>query len=123
MYRVNPFTYVVEGFLGTSLANAPVTCANNEIVPIMAPENSTCEEYLRPMMEAAGGALIESNGSECMYCPMENTNQFLDSLNVSFSNRWRDFGFMWVYICFNIAAAFFFYWLVRVPKGGKVKKA
>ncbi|KAF4917720.1 ZEB2-regulated ABC transporter 1 [Colletotrichum viniferum] len=77
-YRVNPFTYVVEGFLGTSLANAPVHCAANE---------------------------------------------FVKGINVDFANRWRNFGLMWAYCIFNMAAAALLYWLLRMPKKStKVKK-
>ncbi|CAI4214415.1 unnamed protein product [Parascedosporium putredinis] len=104
MYRVNPLTYVIEGFLGTSLANAP---------------GMTCGEYLEPYMSAAGGYLVNpgaSNGSECQFCQMDNTNTFLAGINISFSHRWRDFGFMFAYCAFNIAAAVTLYWLVRVPK-------
>lgn len=125
MYRVNPLTYVVEGFLGTTLANAPVECAANEMVSFVAPNGSTCAEYMADFMSEAGGQLVggsaESSG-ECVYCPMAQTNDFLASINIDYDNRWRNFGFFWVYIVFNTAAAFFFYWLARVPKKSKMKK-
>ncbi|KAG5759293.1 hypothetical protein H9Q72_012575 [Fusarium xylarioides] len=124
MYRVNPFTYVVEGFLGTTLANAPVTCADNEILEFK-PANGTCEEFLSDYMSNMGGYLVgESAGSEaqCQYCPMADTNTFLKGINVSFDNRWRDFGLLWVYVVFNCAAAVTIYWLARVPRGRKDKK-
>ncbi|TQN73727.1 ZEB2-regulated ABC transporter 1, partial [Colletotrichum shisoi] len=71
MYRVNPFTYFVEGFPGTALANARASCAPDD---------------------------------------------FLASVNVDFANRWRNFGIMWAFVVFNVAAAFLLYWLARVPK-------
>lgn len=127
MYRVNPFTYVVDGFLGTTLANAPVSCAANEIVTFASPSGSTCAEYLSAYIDQAGGYLANGSGSgsECEFCPVASTNDFLASINSDFGHRWRNFGFLWVYIVFNIGAALFFYWLARVPKGRsvKVKKA
>lgn len=126
MYRVNPFTYVVEGFLGTSLANAPVHCAANEFVTFSAPAGQTCGEYMAGYIAAAGGYLQDSgagNGTDCSYCAMADTNSFLKGINVDFDNRWRNFGLLWVYCIFNIAVAAGIYWLVRMPKTrNKVKK-
>lgn len=120
MYRVNPFTYVVEGFLGSALANAPVHCAANEFLRFEKPVNATCEEYMQPYIDAAGGYLGSSSaGDECSFCPMDETNVFLRGINVDFANRWRNFGFMWAYCVFNIAVAVGLYWLVRVPKSNK----
>lgn len=125
MYRVNPFTYVVEGFLGTTLANAPITCASNEIVTFMPPNGTTCSEYLSDFLAAGHGKLLGDSGAsttECNYCAMSSTNDFLASITVKFANRWRDFGLVFVYVFFNIGAALFFYWLARVPKPKKIKK-
>jgi ABC-type multidrug transport system permease subunit len=124
MYRVNPLTYVVEGFLGTSVANAPITCASNEIITFQPADNATCDDYLREYLSVAGGYVANGSGGsreECQYCPMGSTNDFLSTLNIEFANRWRDFGFLWAYIIFNVAGAVLFYWLARVPKA-KVKK-
>ena len=122
MYRVNPFTYILEAFLGTSLSNTSVTCASNEYLYFSAPDGLTCDEYMEPYIRNAGGRLVDSSGSDCQFCAMDKTNDFLDTLNISFGNRWRDFGFLWAYCVFNIAAAVGLYWLVRVPKRKKSKK-
>ncbi|MBE3048013.1 hypothetical protein IMZ48_36990 [Candidatus Bathyarchaeota archaeon] len=122
MYRINPFTYILEAFLGTSLANASVHCASNEYLYFSAPGGSTCDEYMDPYMKSAGGFLIDGSGSDCKFCAMDKTNDFLDTLHISFANRWRDFGLVWAYSIFNIAAAVTLYWLVRVPKGKKSRK-
>ncbi|RSM01819.1 hypothetical protein CDV31_011168 [Fusarium ambrosium] len=122
MYRINPFTYIIESFLGTSLGNAPMYCESNEFVRFTAPDGTTCGEYASDFLSQAGGYLADSNATDCQYCAMSETNTFLASVNVSFGNRWRDFGFMWVYCIFNIAMAFAFYWLARVPKNKKAKK-
>lgn len=127
MYRVSPFTYIVSGILSAAVANTNVECSENEFLR-MEPESGTCEDYLGPFIEEAGGYLrpgTEDSTSECSYCPMSSTNQFLDQVNISYDTRWRDFGITWVYIVFNIFAALFVYWLARVPKKslfGKKKK-
>jgi ABC-type multidrug transport system permease subunit len=44
------------------------------------------------------------------------TDTFLAQLNISYSDRWRNVGLLFVYIVFNVFAAVFLYWLIRVPK-------
>ncbi|KAL1877939.1 Multidrug resistance protein [Diaporthe australafricana] len=124
MYRINPFTYIIEGFLGTTIANAPITCAENEILHFTAPQGSSCSEYMANYIDMAGGRLVNSigNDSACSFCPMADTNAFLSSINVSWDNRWRDFGILWAYIVFNVSAATFIFWLARVPKRKGDKK-
>ncbi|KAK0390579.1 hypothetical protein NLU13_0083 [Sarocladium strictum] len=123
MYRVSPFTYWVSAVLSTGLANVDVTCSSNELVTINPPSNQTCGEYLGAHIASVGGYLVnESAESGCKYCPVSKTNTFLASISSNYDHRWRDFGIGMVYILFNIAAAIFFYWLARMPKGKKGKK-
>lgn len=123
MVRVNPFTYIVDGFLATTLANAPVNCAANELINFAAPNGSNCADYVQPFIDMAGGYLANGSGegSQCEYCPIKSTNEFLASINSHWEDRWRNFGLLWVYVAFNIGAALFFYWLARVPKKSNVK--
>ncbi|EEU34503.1 uncharacterized protein NECHADRAFT_64912 [Fusarium vanettenii 77-13-4] len=124
MYPVNPFTYIVEGFLGMTLASAPVTCADNEILTFHAPKGSTCAEDMSDYINMAGGQLVNSSqyDSECSYCPIADTNAFLASISVDRAHRWRNSGLWWVYIVFNIVATTIFYWLAHVPKNCKINK-
>ncbi|KIV95546.1 hypothetical protein PV10_03185 [Exophiala mesophila] len=128
MYRVNPFTYLVDGLLSTTLANAPVTCASNEILRVDAPAGESCGDYMAEYIQTAGGNVLNPNvvgggDEQCGFCQLTNTNQYLSSISVNFSLRWRNFGLLWVYIVFNIGAALAFYWLFRVPRKGKAKQA
>ncbi|GES61013.1 ABC multidrug transporter [Aspergillus terreus] len=128
MYRVSPFTYIVNSFLTTALANAPMYCSPSEMLSFAAPQNQTCAQYMASYMETAGGYLVnpdtKGGGTEnCQFCAMDSTNQFLKNVNLSFENRWRDLGIVWAYIVFNTAGAVFLYWLVRVPKGKKLKSS
>jgi ATP-binding cassette, subfamily G (WHITE), member 2, PDR len=117
MYRVNPLTYVVEGFLATTLADAPVHCLPKELLQFEAPAGQSCGEYVAPHITEHGGYLAGNNDtSSCSYCRMADSNAFLASKNLNFDNRWRNFGLVWAYCVFNIAAAVLFYWLMRVPK-------
>ncbi|KAE8361546.1 ABC multidrug transporter [Aspergillus caelatus] len=116
MYRINPLTYLINGLLSTSLANAPMRCASNEYQVFNAPENITCGEYMKPFMSMAGGYLVDEGAETCQYCPVTDTNVFLHHYNAEFDERWRNFGILWGFVVFNIVAALFLYWVMRVPK-------
>jgi len=125
MYRVSPFTYLVEGMLTAGIANQSVQCADNEFVMFDPAPGSTCTEYMEPYISQAGGYLRPQTSqatSGCEYCQLDNTNAFLSQVSLSYSNVWRDFGIMWVYIAFNFFAAVGIYWLARVPKKTKEAK-
>jgi len=123
MYRVSPFTYIVSGLLSTSVANAPVTCAVNELIKFNPPSGQTCGEYLANYTKAAGGELVNPGAtSDCSFCQLTSTNAFLSAVNINYDDRWRNFGIVWVYVVFNVFAALFLYWLTRVPKGEKKAK-
>lgn len=128
MYRVSPFTYLVGGFLSAGIANTRVTCAANEFLTLQ-PSNGSCGEFLNPFIEGAngqpgvGGYVSNPDAmSNCQYCTYDDSNVFLAGVSISYSDRWRNFGILWAFIIFNICAAVFLYWLVRVPKNKGKKK-
>ncbi|WWC86557.1 uncharacterized protein L201_001434 [Kwoniella dendrophila CBS 6074] len=123
MYRVSPFTYLVEGLLAVAVANTNVVCSDVEYLTFNPPSGETCQTYMADYIGLAGGYLLDNSAtSDCKFCSIDKTNTFLNSFNIQYSHRWRNFGLMWVYIIFNVFAAIGFYWLVRVPKqAGKEK--
>jgi ABC-type multidrug transport system permease subunit len=117
MYRVSPFTYLISALLSVGLANNAVTCSALETISIQPPSGQTCQQYLGPYMQVAGGGLANPNSTQsCEYCMIADTNVYLASVNSFFDQRWRNLGFLWVYIVFNIFGAMALYWLARVPK-------
>lgn len=124
MYRVSPFTYLVDGMLSTGLGNTVIRCADIEYLHFDPPSGQTCSQYMATYISEAGGYVSPETinaTTDCSFCSADQTNTYLASLNSYYTHRWRNFGLMWVYIVFNVAGALFLYWLVRVPK--KAKKA
>ncbi|KAK4052513.1 Multidrug resistance protein [Microbotryomycetes sp. JL201] len=123
MYRVSPFTYFAEGFLTTGLSNTPLQCSDIEFIQFQPPSGQTCQQYMQPYIDSATGYLLDGAAtSDCQFCAQSSTNDFLANFNMSYGNRWRDFGILWVYVAFNVAAGVFLYWLARVPKKTKVQE-
>ena len=123
MYRVSPFTYLVDGMLSTGLANNYVKCSDIEFVNFNPPAPKTCSDYMAIHINTSGGYLTNGNAtSNCEFCPASDTNVFLQLLSSSYSTRWRNFGIMWAFIIFNVVGALFLYWLARVPRKQTVKE-
>ena len=121
MYYVSPFTYLVDGMLSVGLANTDIVCSSIEFTHFNPRPSQTCYQYMFDYSSALGGYLTNPNATEnCEFCPVSDTNLFLRSLNSDYHHRWRNFGIMWGYIMFNVAAALGLYWLARVPKKQKV---
>lgn len=126
MYRVSPLTYLIDGMLSTGLARNEVECSDLEVLRFEVPQggNFTCGSYMDEFTQMAGGSVYNANSTDmCQYCPLASTDDFLATISISYSNRWRNFGLMWVYIIFNLFAALGLYWLCRVPKGRRMGKA
>ncbi|KAF3483216.1 multidrug resistance ABC transporter [Arthroderma uncinatum] len=119
MYRVSPFTYLVSGMLSVGISGTGVTCATNEYLHF-DPLNGTCGEYMKKYQSTMGGYVEnELATSNCNFCPIRETDVFLKAVSSNYSDVWRNFGIMWVFIVFNIIAACGLYWWVRVPKEKK----
>ncbi|KAK1149844.1 Multidrug resistance protein [Aspergillus melleus] len=117
MYRVSPLTYLIGAMLSAGLARTPVTCSDMELILVQPPSGKTCAEYLSAFTQAVGGAVYNSNATEnCQFCSMSSSDTFLASVSSDYDERWRNFGLMWIYIVFNVAAALALYWLGRLPK-------
>lgn len=123
MYRVSPFTYLIQGMLAASVANTGVECAANEFLTFQPTKGQTCGEYMDPYIKLSGGYLQDNNTmTDCSFCSIDSTNTFLAQVSTKYDERWRNFGIMWAFIIFNVFAALGVYWLARVPKGKKVKQ-
>lgn len=117
MYRVSPFTYLMAGMLTVGVANSPVVCAANEYISMDPIAGQTCQEFLGPYIEMAGGYLVNGNAtSACQFCTVSTSNTYLESISAPFSIRWRNLGIFIAYPVFQVVMTFFFYWLNRVPK-------
>lgn len=122
MYRVSPFTYLVSGMLATGVGRTTAVCEKVEFLHLTPPANTTCYDYMSDYIGSFGGYLENDNATDsCSFCQISSTDTFLSAVSSYYEDRWRNFGIMWAFIVFNIAAAVFIYWLARVPKGSRSK--
>ncbi|KAI8826583.1 ABC transporter protein [Fimicolochytrium jonesii] len=126
MYHLSPFTYLVSGLLSTGLSNVTMTCSPSEILTFDPPTlpNTTaplsCGQYIS-FFQAVAGGYMENPGDveKCHFCPLSNTDVFLDMFGMKYADRWRNFAVVWAFVGVNVAMALVVYWAVRVPKTGR----
>jgi len=123
MYRLSPFTYMM-GMLPVGLQNAAVYCSSTEVSTFFPPAGETCQRFAGAFAAVAGGAIYDpTNTTVCQYCSLTSANQYLATVDLSYSDRWRDFGIFCAYIVFNVFGAVTLYYFARVHKwkGASIK--
>lgn len=101
--------------LAATLDGIPVQCADSETARFDAPPGQTCQAYAGGFAESAGGYLLNPDANaDCMYCPYSVGNQYLSTLNIEASQKWRDFGIFLAFCISNWALVYFFIYTVRV---------
>ena len=105
MYRLSPYTYLIEALLGQALGRQEIRCSDVEFVTIEPPSNQSCQQYMGPYISAAGGYLTNPDAtSGCQYCTFSTTDAFLESsFNIFYSHHWRNLGIFAAFICFNVS--------------------
>ncbi|KAJ5728825.1 uncharacterized protein N7483_003333 [Penicillium malachiteum] len=119
MYRVSPMTYLVNAIIATGASGRPVNCSKKELsVFEMLKGYASCADYLEVYLQAAGDAagklLNPDSTDQCEYCTLQTADQYLASLDISYSTRWRNSGLLWVHVGFNIFFTLVVYYLCRV---------
>lgn len=127
MFHLSPFTYIIEGLLGNAIHDKPVICTEKELNPINPPPGVSCADYMSKFTNALGEPVIPGRGyyteinGQCSYCPMSSGEDYMRSILLDSSNRFRDIGIVFAYVAFNILLLFGLYYIFRVHKWKKRK--
>ncbi|GAA5972654.1 hypothetical protein JCM11641_002957 [Rhodosporidiobolus odoratus] len=113
LYYISPFQHYVRSMLGELLHNVPVACASFEVVSFTTPPGQSCASYAATYLASHAGYLLDpTSTSTCNFCPMSSGDDFLHSLNIAYSDRWRSLGILAAYSASNVLLA---YLLVFIP--------
>ncbi|KAK5193529.1 ATP-binding cassette transporter snq2 [Exophiala xenobiotica] len=107
MWRLTPFTYLLEAMLGVIIHDQPVRCNQGEFARFPAPPGQTCQSYVEPYIRQAGGYVQVASDGLCEFCQYSNGDQFGQGFSVFYSHKWRDFGIFCAFIGFNYALVYF----------------
>ncbi|KAF2449373.1 hypothetical protein P171DRAFT_460670 [Karstenula rhodostoma CBS 690.94] len=111
MYWLSPFHYLLEGFLALLVRGQPIVCATAELAMFPPPPGQDCQTYAGGFAQQSGGYVQTQPNGDCGYCQYATGDAFAASFNVFEKNIWRDFGIMWIFICFNFFVVFLGTWL------------
>ncbi|KAG5650931.1 hypothetical protein H0H81_010506 [Sphagnurus paluster] len=105
MYRLSPYTYLIEGLLGQAIGNQEIQCSPVEFVNLEPPSGQTCGQYLDAWISRAGGYVTNPDASSsCQFCSVRLTDQFLaQNFNIFYAHHWRNVGLLVAYIIFNVS--------------------
>lgn len=107
LYQLNPFTRLIGGMVTTALHELPVRCQPHEFNVFTAPNGTSCAQYMEPFFSRGGSGYLAGNDtSDCLYCAYSVGDEFFKSLDMSFSNRWRDLGIYIAFIGSNLVILF-----------------
>ena len=120
MYYINPSTYWISGVIAATLRDIPVQCTANEAAIFDPPPGQTCSQYAQSYVTSVGtGYLTNPNGtSECGYCQYSNGVEYMASLNVNPSDKWKYLPIFLAFCISNWALVYFFIYTVRVRGWG-----
>ena len=117
MYRLSPVTYFVSTLLSSIVGEAPATCSPSEISTFDPPAELSCGGYLVTFIKQNGGQLLNPDAAfDCQYCRVSSTTAVLARFEISFEDRWWQWGCTLAYSLFNVCVAMLLYWAFRVPK-------
>ncbi|SRR6266702_4950552 len=88
----------------SALGHSEITCAPVEYVTVRPPLAQTCQQYLSKFINTTGGYVTNPSATDnCQFCSYRTTDEFLESnSNIFWSHQSRNFGFMWIYVGFNV---------------------
>jgi len=87
-----------------AIGGEAISCSYMELVSVNPPKGLTCDKYMGPFMQFAGGYLTNPDAAEdCQYCPYATTDQYmLSRFNIACSNHWRNLGIVFGFVAFNV---------------------
>ncbi|CAD6567917.1 MAG: hypothetical protein ASARMPREDX12_000840 [Alectoria sarmentosa] len=120
MYWVNPSTYWIGGVIAATLKDIPIQCGPDEAAIFDPPPGMTCGQYAQPYVNSVGQGYITnpSATSDCGYCQYASGVEYMHSLNVNPSDKWKYLPIFLAFVISNWALVYFFVYTVRVRGWG-----
>ncbi|EFA76868.1 hypothetical protein PPL_09620 [Heterostelium album PN500] len=115
MYNLNPAKYLLEGIVTTILKPVEVICKPEDLIRFTSPDGQTCEQYTEQFTQNAPGYVvaINNNQTECGYCIYKNGEEYYETLDWHYENRWRNFGILAAYWASSILFILAFVYLTK----------
>ncbi len=120
MYYLNPSTYWIGGVIAATLRDIPIRCGTDEAAMFNPPPGMTCGQYAQAYVDGVGrGYITNPNATaECGYCQYASGREYMATLNVNPSDKWKYLPIFLAFVISNWALVYFFVYTVRVRRWG-----
>ncbi|KAJ5202252.1 hypothetical protein N7449_004331 [Penicillium cf. viridicatum] len=111
LFWVDPMRYFFGGSVSSALHGLRVNCGPDEFVKFDPPPGQTCGEYAARFISQSAGYLInETSSANCQYCQYSVGDDYLETLNFHYSDKWRDWAVFLGFCVINIALLYIVMW-------------
>ncbi|PYI10970.1 hypothetical protein BO78DRAFT_448489 [Aspergillus sclerotiicarbonarius CBS 121057] len=114
LFWVDPMRYFFGATVGTVLHDVPVVCRQSELVAFDPPPGQTCGQYAMAFLESSVGHLVNGNATtNCEYCAYSVGDEYLDTLQFSYGQRWWNWAVFLGFCCANVMLLFGIMWFTK----------
>lgn len=120
VYWIMPSTYWIGGVIAATLRDVKIQCGPTEAAYFNSPPGMTCGQYAQSFVESVGRGYITnpSATSDCGYCQYASGVEYMNTLNLSPSHKWKYLPIFLAFVISNWALVYFFVYTVRVRGWG-----
>ncbi|PSN70792.1 ABC-transporter [Corynespora cassiicola Philippines] len=103
-YYVSPFTWLISAMMTTGTSGVPVKCTPQEVNVFQPPPGLTCGDYVGQFVQATNASLYNPEGTfDCQFCRFSTADVYLKTINMFFSQHWRNAFLLVGYTIFNVS--------------------
>lgn len=116
IYWMSPFHYYVGSLLSSVLHDIELRCTADEFAQFAAPAGMTCAQYAGDFLSTATGYLDNPDaiGEACRYCQYRVGDEYLQAINLKFSDEWPFFAIFILFTVVNCGLVYFMMYFVRI---------
>ncbi|XHG06612.1 hypothetical protein AWENTII_009799 [Aspergillus wentii] len=111
LFWVDPMRYWFGATVGSVLHGVPVSCKETDLTFFDPPSGQTCGEYARSFLDASVGYLTNGDATaDCAYCQYSVGDDYLDTLDYAYSERWWNWAVFLGFCLTNIVLLYGIMW-------------
>ncbi|TDZ72098.1 Brefeldin A resistance protein [Colletotrichum trifolii] len=115
LFWADPMRYFLGAVVSTAMDGVEVDCAPRDLAHFVPPSGRTCYQYAADFLATSPGYLVNPNGTEtCDFCKYSTRSDYLDTLDYSYSDRWRNWAVLVGWCLANFLLIWFVTWLTLI---------
>ncbi|GLB03458.1 hypothetical protein AtubIFM57258_008038 [Aspergillus tubingensis] len=114
LFWIDPMRYFFGASLGSVLHGVAVECSSSDLVVFDAPPGSTCGQYAAAFLGSNPGYIVNPNATAyCSYCPYSVSDEYLNTLDYSYGQRWWNWAVFVGFCCTNFVLVYVVVWFTK----------